>query len=275
MSHCIKRKHIVMNNSKIFFLIVSIASIISLSANAVWHETKKPTADKPLTALEIIEKVDAKQKGTTSQSEFKMTIVRPTWKREISMKSWGLGDDYSLTLITSPARDKGTAFLKRKKEIWNWQPTIDRVIKLPPSMMMQSWMGSDFTNDDLVKQSSIVTDYEHKLLGEEEIDGKMCYKLEMIPKEEAAVVWGKILNWVSKDEFNQLKTEFYDEDDYLVNTMLGKKVKDLGGKMLPSILEVIPADEPEQKTIIEQVWIKFDEPMKESFFSVQNLKRLR
>lgn len=256
-----------MNQSKIFLLALLTVAVIGLSANRMAHQE--------LTALEIVQKVDAKQKGTSTQGEIKMTIVRPTWKREITMKTWGLGNDYSLTLITSPARDKGTAFLKREKEIWNWQPTIDRVIKLPPSMMMQSWMGSDFTNDDLVKQSSIVTDYEHTLLGEEDVDGKPCYKIQLVPKEEAAVVWGKLLSWISKDEFNQLKTEFYDEDDYLVNTMLGKDVKNLGGKMLPAILEVIPAEEPDQKTIVEQLWIKFDEPIKPSFFSVQNLKRLR
>ncbi|MEL6926204.1 MAG: outer membrane lipoprotein-sorting protein, partial [Bacteroidota bacterium] len=210
-----------MNQSKIFLLALLTVAVIGLSANRMAHQE--------LTALEIVQKVDAKQKGTSTQGEIKMTIVRPTWKREITMKTWGLGNDYSLTLITSPARDKGTAFLKREKEIWNWQPTIDRVIKLPPSMMMQSWMGSDFTNDDLVKQSSIVTDYEHTLLGEEDVDGKPCYKIQLVPKEEAAVVWGKLLSWISKDEFNQLKTEFYDEDDYLVNTMLGKDVKNLGG----------------------------------------------
>ena len=231
--------------------------------------------DGDLTALEIVKKADQKTKGTTAKGEIKMTIVRPSWKREVSMKTWSKGDDYSLILITSPARDKGTAFLKRKKEIWNWQPSIDRVIKLPPSMMMQSWMGSDFTNDDLVKQSSIVVDYEHSLLGEEELDGRTCYKIQLIPKEESNVVWGKIILWISKKEFLELKTEFYDEDDYLVNTMLGKDVKQLGGKLLPAILEIIPADEEGNKTIIEQRWIKFDEPIKDSFFSVQRLKRLR
>ena len=228
-----------------------------------------------LTALEIVKKADQKLKGTTAQGEIKMTIVRPSWTREVTMKTWSKGDDYSLTLITGPARDKGTAFLKRKKEIWNWQPTIDRVIKLPPSMMMQSWMGSDFTNDDLVKQSSIVIDYEHSLLGDEELEGRMCYKIQLIPKEESSVVWGKIILWISKKEFLELKTEFYDEDDYLVNTMLGKDVKELGGKLLPAKLEIIPADEEGNKTVIDQLWIKFDEPIKDSFFSVQSLKRLR
>jgi outer membrane lipoprotein-sorting protein len=234
-----------------------------------------PVQAQDLTAREIIKRSDEKMRGESSRGEMKMTIIRPTWTREMSMKMWSLGDDYSLILVTAPARDKGTAFLKRDKEIWNWQPTIDRVIKLPPSMMMQSWLGSDFTNDDLIRESSILEDYEHRLLGSEVIDGRDCYQIEMIPKEEAAVVWGKVIVWIDKVEFIQLKTEFYDEDDYLVNTMLGKEIKDLGGKQLASVLEVIPADEEGHMTRIEYVSLEFDIAIEESFFSVQNMKRVK
>lgn len=227
------------------------------------------------TAKEIVAKADQKMRGETSMGEMKMTIVRPTWQREVQMKSWSKGDDYGLILITAPARDKGAAFLKRGKEIWNWQPTIDRTIKLPPSMMMQSWMGSDFTNDDLVKQSSIVTDYEHTLLGSETVEGRQCYKIQLIPKEDAAVVWGKVIMWIDKQEYMQMKTEFFDEDGYLINTMTGKNIKLLGGKLLPAILEVQPADEPGNKTIVEYLTLEFEVPIDESFFSVQNMKRVR
>lgn len=232
-------------------------------------------AQGDLTALEIIKKADEKARGITSQGEMKMTIVRPSWTREMTMKTWGKGDGYSMILVTAPARDKGSAFLKRGKEMWNWQPTIDRVIKMPPSMMSQSWMGSDFTNDDLVKQSSIVVDYKHEMLGKEEVEGYECYKLELIPLEDAAVVWGKVTIWVSVEEYMQLKTEFYDEDDYLVNTILGKDVKTMGGKLLPARMEVIPADEEGHKTIIEQLSLNFDDPIKDAFFSVQSMKRAR
>lgn len=227
------------------------------------------------TPKEIIQRADEKLKGRTNTSTLKMTIIRPSWTREMVMKSWGKGDEYSLILVTSPARDKGTAFLKREQEMWNWQPTIDRVIKMPPSMMSQSWMGSDFTNDDLVKQSSIVVDYTHKLLGKETIEGRECYKLELIPLEDAAVVWGKILIWIDTQEYMQMKTEFYDEDFYLVNTMLGKNVKEMGGKLLPSILEVIPADEEGHKTVVEYLSLDFDTEIQDSFFSIQNMKRVR
>jgi len=224
---------------------------------------------------EIIRKSTENQIGKTSQGEMKMTIVRPTWKREITMKSWSLGEEYALILVTGPARDKGTAFLKREKEMWNWQPTIDRVVKLPPSMMAQSLMGSDFTNNDLVDQASVIEDYSHKYLGIETIDGRECYKIEMTPDDDAAVVWGKVLSWVDKKDFIQIKAEFYDEEDYLINTMKASDIQMIGGKLLPKILTITPAEEPENQTIVEYMSINFDKPIKEKFFSVQNMKRIR
>jgi outer membrane lipoprotein-sorting protein len=226
-------------------------------------------------ATEIIRQAENKLRGSSSFSEMKMTVVRPDWSREVSMKSWSVGAELSLILITGPARDKGMAFLKREREMWNWQPSIDRTIKMPPSMMMQSWMGSDFTNDDLVRESSIIEDYHHKLLGSEKVDDRECWKIELMPKEDAAVVWGRVLLWVDQADYLQLKTEFYDEDDYLVNTMLGKNLKVMDGKLLPSVMEIIPAEEEGHKTVLEYLSLDFDIDVKESFFSVQNMKRVR
>ena len=227
-------------------------------------------------AKEIIRKADEKAHGTTSSyTEIKMAIIRPTWKREMTMKTWSKGDDYSLILITGPARDKGIAYLKRKNEMWNWQPTIDRVVKMPPSMMTQSWMGSDFTNDDLVRQSSMVNDYTHKLLGSETIEGRDCYKIELTPKDNTAVVWGKLIMWVDKAEYINLKVEYYDEDGYLVNTMLGKNLKTIGGRFLATVTEIIPADEPGHKTRVEQIHMEFDKAISDDLFSIQNMKRAR
>ncbi len=228
-----------------------------------------------LTPKEIMQKSDEKVRGDYNQGEIKMTIIRPEWTREVQMKSWSSGEDYSLILVTAPARDRGTAFLKRDTEMWNWQPTIDRTIKMPPSMMSQSWMGSDFTNDDLSRGTSTVNDFTQSIVSEENIDGRDCWILELVPKEGVPVVWGKIKTWIDQKDFIQMKTEFYDEDDYLVNTMLGKDIQELGGKLLPRILEVIPAEEEGHKTVIEYLSLSFDEPLKDSFFSIQNMKRVR
>lgn len=227
------------------------------------------------TATEIIKRVDEKMRGTSNKSEMKMTIVRPDWQREVTMKGWSLGTEYSLILITGPARDKGQAFLKRDNEMWNWQPTIDRVVKLPPSMMLQSWMGSDFTNDDLVKESSIVNDYTHELSTDSTINGSDVYKIELIPKPDAPVVWGKIVCYIEKKEYNQLLVKYYDEDDYLVNTMVLSEIENMGGRILPTKLEMIPADNPRQKTVIKYMNQEFNIGLKEDFFSMQNMKRIR
>jgi len=227
-------------------------------------------------AKEIVQKADAKMKGEkTSMSEMTMKIVRPTWDRTVSFKNWTKGTDYSLALITAPAKEKGQSFLKYKREMWSWNPTINRMIKLPPSMLSQGWMGSDFTNDDLLNESSIVVDYTHKILGKEIVSEKNCYKIELIPKEDAPVVWGKIILWISEDEYLQLKGEYYDEDDYLVKTEIGSDIKDMGGRIIPARFELIPADKESHKTIVTLDAVEFNKPIDDSFFTQQNMKRVR
>lgn len=225
-------------------------------------------------AKEIIEKANELVMGSTSVGETSMTIQRPSWSRTVTMKSWSLGTEFYMILITAPARDQGQVFLKRGQDMWNWMPAISRTIKLPPSMMSQSWMGSDFTNDDLVKMNSIVDDYHHNLLAEEEINGQSSYKIALMPKEDAAVVWGKIIMWVAKDEYFQLKSEYYDEDMQLVSTMIASDIKQFNDRRLPTRLEMIPADKPEQKTILETISMTYNKPLDEDFFSQQNMRRL-
>ncbi|MEN8116145.1 MAG: outer membrane lipoprotein-sorting protein [Bacteroidota bacterium] len=224
---------------------------------------------------EIIRQADEKFRGNSSQGEMTMIIERPSWSRTVSMKNWTVGNDFSLIYITAPAKEKGQVFLKRHKEMWNWVPNIERMIKIPPSMMMQSWMGSDFTNDDLVRESSLIIDYTHKLLGEEDIEGYKCYKAELIPHDDAPVVWGKLIMWISKEELHWLKAEYYDEDGYLVNTEVLSDIKKMDDRVMPTRMEMIPADEVGHKTILIFDDIKFNVKISESFFSQQNMKRIR
>lgn len=165
--------------------------------------------------------------------------------------------------------------MKKGNEMWSWNPKISRLIKLPPSMMSQGWMGSDYTNDDILKESSIVVDYTHNIIGEEEIDTKPCYKIEMIPKPDAPVVWGKIIQWISKDDYLQMKTEYYDEDNYLVRSELAYNIKTMDGRIIPTRFEIIPEEKDNQKTIIELLKVEFNIAIKNGFFSQQNMKRIR
>lgn len=233
-------------------------------------------AGQELSPGEIVRKADEKFNGEkTSTSVMAMTIVRPTWERTIEFKNWTSGNEFALTLITAPARDKGQSFLKRQNEMWSWNPTISRLIKLPPSMMSQGWMGSDYTNDDILKESSVVNDYDHEIVGEEELDGRICYKIKMVAKEDAAVIWGHQIRWIDKKDFLFLKSELYDEDGYLVRIERGSNIKMMDGRLIPCRIELIPAEEEGQMTIIEMKEVQFNLPIKESFFSQQNMKRIR
>jgi outer membrane lipoprotein-sorting protein len=235
-----------------------------------------PALGQELSPKEIIRKADERFNGEkTSISLMAMTIVRPTWERTLEFKNWNSGSDLALTLITAPARDNGQTFLKRENEMWNWNPTISRLIKLPPSMMSQGWMGSDYTNDDILKESSVVNDYTHEMMGEEEFGGRLCYKIKMVAKEDAAVIWGHQVRWIDKKDFIFMKSELYDQDGYLVRTEIGKEIKMMDGRLIPTILELIPAEEENQKTIIEIREIQFNVPIEENFFSQQNMKRVR
>jgi len=228
-----------------------------------------------LTAKEIIRKADDKSRGLSSNGSITMTVIRPDWTRTITMKTWSKTKEYSLVLITAPAKDKGQVFLKIKTEMWNWVPSIDKTIKIPPSMMLQSWMGSDFTNDDLVKQSSIVVDYNHKLLGKEKVRDIECYKIEMIPLPDAAVVWGKVIMWITVNGFDQWMAEYYDEDNKLVNVSNAFEVKKMGDREIPTRIEMVPLNKKGQKTIMHIDQMNFNTHIDESFFSQQNMKKIR
>lgn len=247
--------------SRLLFIVFSLLASGSLSGQ--------------LPAKEIVRKAEEKVRGTTASASFIVRIVRPSWQREMEMRSWSKGNQYAMIYVDGPARDKGTVFLKRKKEVWNWLPTIERTVKLPPSMMSQSWMGTDFTNDDLVKEFSIVEDYDQVLTGEEKIGDRLCYVIKMTPLPQAAVVWGSIRLWIDKQEFMQLKGEFYDETGTLVNRMTASEIKILGGKLLPSVIEMIPVDKPGNKTVMLYKQIAFDMPIDDSFFSTDNMKKLK
>ncbi|EGQ8064012.1 TPA: outer membrane lipoprotein-sorting protein [Vibrio parahaemolyticus] len=226
-------------------------------------------------AFDIVQKSDQAMRGKSSYSEATMEIVRPDWTRSMTMKSWTKGTELSLVLVTAPAKDKGSASLKRHREMWNWVPSIERVIKIAPSMLSQSWMGSDFTNDDLINQSSIVVDYQHALLGNDSFDGDKVWVIEATAKPDAPVVWNKVTLWISQSTYLQRKVEFYDEFDERVNVLTTYDVKELGGRKIATRMEMKPVDKPGNKTIFTTHQAQFDFDINDDFFSQQQMKSLR
>ena len=227
-------------------------------------------------ANQILKNSEEKIQGIkSSYQEMMIKIVRPKWSKEMTMKGWSIGEDYFASVVLSPAKEKGTVFLKRENEVWNYIPSIERTIKLPPSMMMQNWMGTDFTNDDLVQRSSITDDYANTVIGNEIIDGLDCWIIELIPNEDAAVVWGKLMMWIDKRDYMQLKTQFFDEYDEMASIMTGKAIKSFDGKKLPAIIEFVPLDKEGNKTIVERLVWKFDIDINERYFLPNYMKNLR
>ncbi|EIE1272062.1 outer membrane lipoprotein-sorting protein [Vibrio parahaemolyticus] len=226
-------------------------------------------------AFDIVQKSDQAMRGKSSYSEATMEIVRPDWTRSMTMKSWTKGTELSLVLVTAPAKDKGSASLKRHREMWNWVPSIERIIKIAPSMLSQSWMGSDFTNDDLINQSSIVVDYQHALLGNDSFEGDKVWVIEATAKPDAPVVWNKVTLWISQSTYLQRKVEFYDEFDERVNVLTTYDVKELGGRKIATRMEMKPVDKPGNKTIFTTHQAQFDFDINDDFFSQQQMKSLR
>ncbi|EHK6027820.1 outer membrane lipoprotein-sorting protein [Vibrio parahaemolyticus] len=226
-------------------------------------------------AFDIVQKSDQAMRGKSSYSEATMEIVRPDWTRSMTMKSWTKGSELSLVLVTAPAKDKGSASLKRHREMWNWVPSIERVIKIAPSMLSQSWMGADFTNDDLINQSSIVVDYQHALLGNDSFEGDKVWVIEATAKPDAPVVWNKVTLWISQSTYLQRKVEFYDEFDERVNVLTTYDVKELGGRKIATRMEMKPVDKPGNKTIFTTHQAQFDFDINDDFFSQQQMKSLR
>lgn len=252
------------------FNFIAIWIFVIVLGSGIFNETPAQ-----MSAKQIIEKMEDQMRGESAYLEMTMTTVRPRYTRDVGLKIWEKGGEYSLILITAPARDKGTAYLKRGNEIWSYVPRIDRMIKMPPSMMSQSWMGSDFSNDDLVRESSSINDYKHRIVREEKYQGRDTWVLELIPKPESSIVFGKVLIWVDKELFIQLKIENFDEDGSLASSILFSEISNIGGRMIPARLEMVPADKKNQKTILKYDNARFNLPIQDSFFSVQNLKNVK
>ena len=224
-------------------------------------------------AREIVDRVDQLLRGRSSRGAFRMEIVTEHWDRTLEMRAWSLGTEYSLIRILAPNRDAGTATLKAGNDIWNYLPRVDRTIKLPPSLMGGAWMGSHFTNDDLVKESRIIDDYDIEIGFEGERNGTEVWEFVLTPKPEAAVIWGRIVEQVRKDDLMPEWARYYDEDGELARSVTFSDFRVMGGRLVPAVMTMQPADKPEESTTIQYTDLEFDVDLDESFFSLRQLRR--
>jgi outer membrane lipoprotein-sorting protein len=220
-----------------------------------------------MTPQELTRRIDRLYRMDASEAEITMKIQTPDWERELKIKSWAEGMDKTLMRILAPAKDRGVATLRVGKEMWNYFPKINKVMKIPPSMMMGSWMGSDFTNDDLVRQTSLEEEYDSSLVTEGE-----NYILTLVPKKNTATVWGKIVSRVRKSDLLPVDQTFFDEKGEKVRIMEFSDVKDFGKIKLPSTMKLTPLKKPGNSTTVRYDSLRPRDKIEASMFTLRALQ---
>ena len=226
-------------------------------------------------ARAIIDLVDRLMRGESSIARLTMDIRTENWERSLTLRAWSLGTEHALIRVETPQREAGTATLRANQEVWNYLPRVDRTIKVPSSMMMGSWMGSHFTNDDLVKESRLVDDYEIEIEFDGERDGAEVWEFVLTPLPEAPVVWGKIRYEVRKEDLMPTRTRYYDESDEIVRTMIFSEFRLMGSRLVPTVMTMEPTDKPGETTVVRYLELDFDTGLDEDFFSLRNLRSER
>lgn len=224
-------------------------------------------------AGEIINKAEDKSKGENMVGTFTMNIVRPDYTRTVKMKNWNKGNDKALIEILAPKKEEGNKTLKIGNELWTYLKNTETTMKLPPSMMLQSWNGSDLTNDDLVRESDLADDYFAEIMFEEKIGSEMCWKIELTPKPDAPVVWGKIYYWVRKSDYLPYIVQYYDEKGKLHRTMKFTDIKTLDGRKIPSKWTIINENKDGEYTEFIFNEVEFDAKIPDRIFSFRQLER--
>lgn len=247
------------------FVLVALGGFVGSAATAQ-EAPGTQLADE--SAADLLRRVDALYRADTGRSRIRMQIVTPNWQRTLEMESWSRGQEDTFIRILAPRKDRGVSTLKLGNEMWNYFPKIDKVIKVPPSMMMSSWMGSDFTNDDLVKESSMADDYETT---REDKDGRIY--LTLVPRQQTVTVWGKIEVVVDAASLIPVEQSYYNERGEKVRVMSFHEPRDFNGITLPSRMEMTPLNKDGYKTVIYYDELNLNVELDDDVFTMRNLKR--
>ena len=242
------------------------ALAISLLLPASFASAEEPTIE------ELLDGVNDANRGVSSHGKMTMHVKTKRWERTMSMEMWSRGEDHSLVKILSPAKEAGTATLRVEDNIWNYLPKVDRTMKVPASMMSGAWMGSHFTNNDLVQSSRFADDYTWELTEKPAEDGTGQWVIECTPNEDAPVVWGKVIVTVRAIDRVPSSITYWDEDGTLVRTMSFEDIQDVGGKPTAMKMLLTPADEPDEYTEFIYNELQMDVEIPDSTFTLQALK---
>lgn len=249
----------------------TILTVLGLVAVPI---TAPAAGDPAPDAAAIVQAAVDNWRGTTSYGEMSMTIHRPSWERTMVMRGWTSGSKKSLVRVTAPKKDAGNATLTVDDNMWTYSPKINRVIKVPSSMMAQSWMGSDFSNKDVSRTDDIIEQYDHSLVATEQAEGHTVWTIESIPHEDAAVVWGKQVLEI-RDDHVLLSEEFYDQDGALVKSLKTLDIEKMGGRMVAATQRMSKADNPDEWTQLVVRSIEFDIDIPDNVFTRSNLRNPR
>ncbi len=232
-----------------------------------WEDLSK------LTPREILDRVDDLYRGKSARGRMSMKVVTEHWTREMTLEFWSQGKEKSLMRILSPRKEKGTTTLKNGDNIWNYLPKVKRTIKVPSSMMGGSWMGSHFTNDDLVKESRMADEYDFKISYEGRHDGVEVVEIECTPKPDAAVVWGKVMVRVRRADNQPLLMIYYDEDLEQARTLTFSDFKKMDDRLIPWTMRMVPIDKPDEYTEVRYDEVEFDVNVKDGMFTLRSLQK--
>jgi len=227
-----------------------------------------------LDATQIVRDAIDHWRGLSSYTEMTMVIHRPDWERSMTMRAWTKGQDQSLVRVVEPKKDRGNGTLTDENSMWSFSPKVNRVIKVPSSMMGQSWMGSDFSNKDIARADDIIDQYDHSILNREEVDEIAVYEIESIPHEDAAVVWGREVLKI-RDDHVVLEHAFFDQDGELVKKLVSLEVGDMGGRTIAKRQRMVKTEEPNEWTEISVDDVEYEIDLKDSLFTLSNLRNPR
>ncbi|MDH3577837.1 MAG: outer membrane lipoprotein-sorting protein [Gammaproteobacteria bacterium] len=225
-------------------------------------------------ATRIVREAIDHWRGLSSYTEMTMVIHRPDWERSMTMRAWTKGKDQTLVRVVEPKKDRGNGTLTDENSMWTFSPKVNRVIKIPSSMMGQSWMGSDFSNKDVARADDIVDQYDHTILQREEVDGVTVYDVQSIPHEDAAVVWGREVLRI-RDDYVVLEHAFFDQDDELVKKLVSLEIEEMGGRTIAKRQRMVKIEEPNEWTEISVNDVEYEIELKDSLFTLSNLRNPR